>query len=531
MPLSAAFWLEREDRVPMPQTSLLVEKLLQQDDPAFAMIVEDGCQWRLSDFREQVYRLASHLNERGIQPGDRVALMFMNQKEYLVGFFAVLHAGAVVTPINITLPHEDIAYVIGDSGASLMLADASFAPLLDGRLPIPMLMANSPDPAKFPSLEAAIEQGDPQFAGRPAGDANTMRILMYTSGTTGRPKGVMLSEQNLLANMEGLHPVLRLHEGERLLLALPLFHAYGQIIALYALHCKAPIYLVPNFAPKKILQTLVEHQINLLPLVPTLFSVLLSSIPKVGVENLRHLKACVSGGAALPEALLKTLEGMLDLQVIEGYGMTETAPVLAVNERRSEGKEIIAKSVGRPLPNLEMKLVDEQGNSIVHEPGQVSAEGEIVVRGPNVMLGYYNLPEETKQTFDADGFLKTGDLGHFDAEGRLFISGGRKKDLIIKAGENIAPVRIEEVLMQHPAVRNVAVIGIPDDKLGEDILACVERQPDVFTSEAELRRFCRDNLTPFLVPASIRFYDELPKNPAGKILKPKLRQENALIQS
>ncbi len=514
----------------MPQTSLLVEKLLQQAEPDFPMIVEEGCSWRLSEFREHVYRLASHLNERGIQPGDRVALMFMNQKEYLVGFFAVLHAGAVVTPINITLPPEDIAYVIGDSGARLMLADASFAPLLDGRLPIPMLMANSPDINKFPSLESAIDQGNPDFPGLPPGDAKTMRVLMYTSGTTGRPKGVMLSEQNLLSNMEGLHPVLRLHKGERLLLALPLFHAYGQMIALYALHCSAPIYLVPNFAPKKILQTLVEHRINLLPLVPTLFSVLLSSIPKVGVENLKHLKACVSGGAALPEALLRTLQDMLDLQVIEGYGMTETAPVLAVNAR-NETYEIVAKSVGCPLPNLEMKLVDEQGKTIPHQPGEVSAEGEIVVRGPNVMLGYYNLPEETAQAFDADGFLRTGDLGHFDAEGRLFISGGRKKDLIIKAGENIAPVRIEEVLMQHPAIRNAAVIGIPDEKLGEDILACVECHPETNATEAELRCFCRDTLPPFMVPAAIRIYDELPKNPAGKILKPKLRQENALIQS
>lgn len=502
--------------------SLLVDRLLNKEDPGYPLLIEEDTQWTLSNLREKVSRLASALQAKGIQPGDRVALMFMNQKEYLVGFFAVLQAGAVVVPINITLPPDDIVHVILNSGTRLVLTTEAFAPKFEGK-PIPVLVANQSGEAKFPSLEDAMTQGDPHFAGVPYGDENTLRLLMYTSGTTGRPKGVMLSEQNLISNMDGIKPVLQISSEDKLLLALPLFHAYGQMIGLYALDSLAPLYLVPSFAPKKIIQTVIEHQVSILPLVPTMFSVLLSSIHRIGAEKLSHLKACVSGGASLPEKLLHQIENTLDLVVLEGYGLTETAPVLAVNSRE---RGAIPKSVGKPLGNIDIKLLDDQGNNFRWTPGQATPEGEILVKGPNVMLGYYHLPEETAQAFDAEGYLHTGDLGHFDAEGNLYISGGRKKDLIIKAGENIAPVRIEDVLYQHPAVLHAAVIGVPDEKLGEDIVACVELKPEQTVTENELKKFCLEQLTPLMVPAAIRFYDELPKNQTGKVLKNQLKEEN-----
>jgi long-chain acyl-CoA synthetase len=503
--------------------SLLFEKLLQNTDPGYPVLVEDEAQWTLSTLREKAVRLASALQAKGIQPGDRVAMMFMNQKEYLVGFFGVLYAGAVVVPINIQLPPEDILYVILNSGSRLILTTQAFAPHFEGK-PIPILVANQPEGGMLPSFEDAVAQGNPNFAGVPSGDESAMRILMYTSGTTGKPKGVMLSENNLWSNLEGIHTRFKLGHEERLLLALPLFHAYGLIIGLYALHQLAPLFLVPNFAPKKIIQTVIEQKVSVLPLVPTMFSVVLNSLHKVGKENLSNLRVSISGGASLPEKLLNQIESTLDLMVLEGYGLTETSPVLAVNDRE---RGAIPKSVGKPLGNVDIKLVDDHGNRIPVEPGRESAEGEILVKGPNVMLGYYNLPEETSKAFDAEGYFRTGDLGRFDAEGNLYISGGRKKDLIIKAGENIAPMRIEDVLYQHPAVLHAAVIGVPDEKLGEDIVACVELKPDQGVTEADLKKFCRDNLPPFMVPAAVRFYDELPKNPSGKILKPKLREENA----
>lgn len=505
--------------------SLLFNRLLNGENPAYPMLVEDGTQWTVADLREKAVRLASALQAKGIQPGDRVAMMFMNQKEFIVGFFAVLYAGGVVVPINIQLPPEDIVYVILNSGSRLVLTTAAFAPHFEGK-PIPVLVANQPEGGALPSFEEAIAQGNPNFEGVPQGSEADLRILMYTSGTTGKPKGVMLSEQNLWTNLEGVEPRLKLSSGEKLLLALPLFHAYGLIIGLYALQQKAPVYLVPNFAPKKIIETLIGHEISILPLVPTMFSVLMGSIQKVGVENLKHLKVCVSGGASLPEKLLRQIEETLNIVVLEGYGLTETSPVLSVNSRE---KGSIPKSVGQPLPNVDIKLVDDQGNRIDWQPGTESAEGEILVKGPNVMLGYYNLADETEKAFDGEGYFRTGDIGRFDADGNLYISGGRKKDLIIKAGENIAPVRIEEVFYQHPAVLHAAVIGVPDEKLGEEIVACVELKPEQTATEADLRKFCREQLPPFMVPAAIRIYSELPKNPAGKILKPRLREENAGI--
>jgi long-chain acyl-CoA synthetase len=502
--------------------SLLFDRLLQKTDSSLLALAEEEHRWTLAELREKAIRLASTLQAKGIQPGDRVSIMFMNQKEYLVSFFAVLYAGAVVVPINITLPSDDIIYVVLNSGSKLMLTTHAFKHCFEGRQ-LPVIMANQPeDDQAYPSLEEAIAQGNPEYPPVSFGDANSMRILMYTSGTTGKPKGVMLSETNVISNLEGIHPIFKFTSTERLLIALPMFHAYGLIIGLYALEAQAPIYLVPNFAPKKILQTLIEGQITILPLVPTMFSMLLQSIQRFGADKLSHLKACISGGASLPEKLLRQIEVGLDLVVLEGYGLTETAPVLAVN-RPDVGS--IAKSVGPALPNVTLKLVDEQGHAIPYQPGQPSAEGEILAKGPNVMLGYYNLPDETAQVFDAEGYLRTGDLGHFDANGNLFISGGRIKDLIIKAGENIAPVRIEDVLYQHPAVMNAAVIGVPDEKLGEDIVACLELKEGHTATEAELKKFCLEHLTAFMVPSAFRIYAELPKNQTGKVIKKQLKED------
>ena len=492
---------------------------------AAPVIIEDNTQWSIGEFLEKINRLASVMLAKGLQPGDRVALMFLNQKEFLLGFYAGLRAGLVVVPINIQMPPEDIRYVLQNSGTKLLLTTAQFAPNLEGS-PLPMLVANQSEASKHPSLEDVLEQGNPAFSPPPSAATSTenqMRFLIYTSGTTGRPKGVMLSEENLLGNLAGISPVLKLHKEDKLLLALPLLHAYGLIIGLYALDSQSTVALVPNFAPKKILATILEHKISVLPLVPTMFSVLLHSARHLGTDKFKSLRLSISGGASLPPKLLKEIEEALDILVLEGYGLTETSPVIAVNsiERGS-----IPGSVGKPLPNVLVKLVDDHGNALTWPEGAESPEGEILVKGPNVMLGYYNLPEENAAIFDSEGYLRTGDLGRFDAEGNLYISGGRKKDLIIKAGENISPIRIEQVLYQHPAVMHASVIGVPDEKLGEAALACIELKPDAEATEKELRQFCQEHLTPFLVPDKFRFYDELPKNPTGKILKKALREEN-----
>jgi long-chain acyl-CoA synthetase len=333
--------------------------------------------------------------------------------------------------------------------------------------------------------------------------------LIYTSGTTGKPKGVMLGEANLLGNLAGINPVFDFTQADCLLLALPLFHAYGFIIALLALRKAASLVLVPKFTPQALMSALTAQPVTVLPMVPTMFSLLLQASQRTGRAPFERIRFCISGGAALPEALLSQLQDKLGLLVLEGYGLSEASPVVAVN-RLDRGT--IPGSVGLPLPNVSVTLGED---------------GEILVEGPNVMLGYFHDAEATAAAMTPAGRLRTGDLGHLDAEGNLYLSGGRKKDLIIKAGENISPVKIEQVLYAHPDVLEASVIGVPHARDGESILACIELKPDVpedaRPSVKDLIQHCRQHLPAFLVPDAVTFLDTLPKNAAGKILKKELR--------
>lgn len=493
------------------------------------LLVEEETRWTYQMVQERVLKLASALKNAGIQPGDRLALMFYNQKEYLLGFFAGLLIEAVVVPINLQMGGDDIAYVMQNAGIKLILCHKTFAEKLTP-LGLPMWVSGLEEDPEQPvsewiSLSQKIEQADVMDITtlETGKNSDDMAVLMYTSGTTGRPKGVMLSEANLLSNIDGVRQVLNFSHEDSALLALPLFHAFGLMIGLYLLSCQAKLVLVPKFAPKKMVQAVAQERVTLLPLVPTMFSLILEAAGKMGTEPFQSLKACISGGASLPSELLKRIESTLNVVVLEGYGLTETSPVLAVNCPK---RGSIPKSVGKALPNLQMKLVKDNGEDISWQPGEMSAEGEIWVKGPNVMQGYYNLPEATTEVLDGQGWFKTGDLGHFDEEGNLFISGGRKKDLIIKAGENISPMKIEEVLYKHPAILEASVIGVPDAKVGEEILACIQFKEGQAASDNELKKFCLEHLPSFLIPGAYRIYDELPKNQTGKILKKVLREQN-----
>jgi long-chain acyl-CoA synthetase len=540
--------------------SLLVEHLLHTEAHHNRPVIYEGeTTWTFDTFRDQVYRVSWALTQHGLKPGDRVALLLGNQKEYLVSLLAILHAGGVVVPVNSTMPPETIGYVIQDSGAKRVIANPSFLALLQ-KLPLTVFVTG---------LNTSVEKKQEQHPTEQAPDGladircyqtllaeeapsegnlsdthsdmtypeqHAMRILMYTSGTTGNPKGVMLTEGNLLANLEGITQALTLQADDRMLLALPLFHAYGQIIALLALQQQASLYLEPSFSPKAIIQTLQKESISVLPLVPTMFTMLLTAVKKYPGLTFPGLKWCISGGAALPEKLLSSLKTELGLTVLEGYGLTETAPVIAVNRFQTGA---ISGSVGSVLHNVTVRLMAETGLPLSADQVKAGETGEIVVKGANVMQGYYNLPEESHQAFDADGYFKTGDLGHFDANGNLYLSSGRKKDLIIRAGENIAPVQIENILHRHPNVRAVAVFGIPDEKTGEEMVACIEAsapsgidtthaEPGTSLTASQLKQFCLESLPAFMVP---RYFwilpesDSIPKNQLGKALKAVLKRQ------
>jgi len=491
-----------------------------QSKPTQTAIVEGNTHWTYADVTEKAIRLSAYLSHQGIQPGDRVGLMLLNQKEWMVGFFAVRYLNAVVVPINVQLPSDDIAYVIENAGIRLLITISKFVPYFS-KTPLPLLVVGE-SYQNTPSFEAAIETGQADFTPRAHHPPENLSVLIYTSGTTARPKGVMLSEENLLANLAGFADAVPFEPSDKILMALPLFHAYGLIVSLYGFAQGLTQVLVPTFNPRQMVQTIATEGITILPLVPTIYSFLAETLAKTGPEPLKSLRMCISGGASLPAALLKHLESAANLTILEGYGLTETSPVVAVN-RMDVGS--IPGSVGQPLKNLEVRLVDWDDQIVPSEPGKPSTEGEVQVKGPSVMMGYYHLPEETSATIDADGWLKTGDIGHFDEHGNLYLSGGRKKELIIKAGENISPLKIESVLYQHPSVAEACVFGVADPKLGEDIAAAIRIKEDESISDEALRQFCVQHLTPFMVPRHFKQYSELPKNAAGKILRKQLKAE------
>lgn len=486
-----------------------------QQHPETLAVIEGDLRWTYPQFLQEVDRAMVAFQTLNLAVGDRVALMLFNQKEFLVSFFALRALGVVVVPINIQMLPQDIGFVIQNAGIQTVIADSALAPNL-AAFPLRLIVVGETEIAHALAYEtllaSAPQDATPTFVGSHPGE---LAFLIYTSGTSGYPKGVMLSEHNILSNIAGFREIIQFGLTDRIVLAIPLFHAFGLIVALTNIFHGGSLSLVPKFNPKQILHAMVTQDVTVLPLVPTLYTVLLTLLKREGNIHFEHLRFCVSGGASLPAALLQQIETALNTTVIEGYGMTETSPVIAVN---NPAVGSIPGCVGKVLPNVSVQITREDGSACEN-----TQEGEIWVKGDNVMLGYYNLPEETHATMSPDGWLKTGDLGYFDASGNLYIS-GRKKDLIIKAGENIAPLPIENVLYQHPGVREAAVIGLPHEKLGETIAACVALHEGVTLSTADLMQHCRANLNSTYIPDDIYVLDELPKNPTGKIVKKSVKE-------
>jgi long-chain acyl-CoA synthetase len=541
--------------LPLPFSSLcdmlpfLVEQDAKAKEPLFitreATLDAEG-------FVKQVLNLRDYLQEHWtLAPGDKVALLFWNQPEFFTACFALRLLGWVPVPVNVLMAPQDVGYVLHHADIRGVLATEELALQVSQsigisaqQLPFPVLVSDQLKTQEMlQSFNVATHH--PTREGMPldalytdlkqvldASPRNTqeLALLMYTSGTTGNPKGVMLSEHNLLSNLAGFADRIHLNrDDEKALIGLPLFHSYGFICGLYALSLRASLVFVPKFQPKAILELLEREAVSFLPLVPTMFTILLQAARRIQQEAhvqkpFPHLRICISGGAALPEALLNAVQGALGVRLLEGYGLTETSPVLAVN---SSERGAVFGAVGTPLKNVAIRLVHPDSGELLPLPeGQASEEGEIQARGENIMLGYYKDDAATAAVLSQDGWFKTGDLGHVDAEGLLRISGGRLKDLIIRAGENIAPLPIERILAQHPKIANVAVIPKRDDRLGEAICACIEVEPEAWaagieerTIERECSQLVREQLSTSFTPDAYYFTEHLPKTPTGKILK------------
>lgn len=469
------------------------------------------------EWRRQARIAASLLHEAGIGSGDRVVLVSPNLPEFGVGYFGILMAGATVVPLNPLLKPDEVRYVLEDSHAAGMIGVETSLPTLQAaraglgwRCPILSLDGSAAEETGDRAL-ASVSQEVARVA-LPSRSAEDVAVCLYTSGTTGRPKGALLSHRNLIANLESFREVLHVTQEDVFLAVLPFFHAYGAtVVLLEPLSLGATIVVEPRFAPDAVLRAMAQQRVTLFAGVPSMYAVL-AATPRPAAD-FSALRLCISGGAPLPLTVADAFEVRYGIPIYEGYGPTECAPVLTVNPpfgRRKLG------SVGPPIPRVELRVVDERGNDVPQ-----GAVGEIVARGPNVMQGYLNRPAETAEVL-RDGWYHTGDMGRVDEDGYYYIV-DRKTDLILVGGLNVYPREVELVLGTHPAVAEAAVIGVPDPVRGEAPKAFVIPRDGQEIAVPDLLQWCRQRLANYKVPRSIVVVPDLPRTVTGKILKAEIR--------
>jgi long-chain acyl-CoA synthetase len=447
-----------------------------------------------------------------VKAGDRVGLWLKNRPEFVPALFGILNAGAVVVPINNFLKPAEVNYILQDAGIDVLITEEELA------VHSPALAAARPElkvfkVEDFAAAEARSEDAThPQSAiGNPQSESD-LAVIIYTSGTTGRPKGAMLSHGNLLHNVESCRLVLETVDQDRIAVLLPLFHSYMLTVGLLLpLLVGGSLVLVKSLhQPRHILQEICQRQTTLLPAIPQFYRALLHA----SVPGPLPFRLCASGSAPLPMEVLKGFEAKFKIPLIEGYGLSEASPVVTKNPLHGAHKP---GSIGLPIPHVEVSVQDDEGRML--GPTEV---GEICVRGGNVMLGYWNKPEETAQVM-RNGWLLTGDVGYRDADGYYYIT-DRKKDMLLVNGINVYPREIEEVIYQFPGVKEAAVIGVPDARKGEQPMAFVVANDGAVLDDRALLQFLRSQLADYKIPRKVVMLPALPRNATGKILKTSLRE-------
>ena len=486
------------------------------------------------EIAREATQLAEGLRSLGIDKGDRVIVMMLNCPEVIIAYQGIARAGAIIIPVLPLLKGPEVRYIAENSVAKAIITDNKLLPLLRNAL------------ADVPSMEHIISTGlegdvesdtshpqsvhayqDVVAKGAPMADhyledlegvslsEEDIAVTMYTSGTTGRPKGVVLTHRNLISNARSARRANTDEElaGEVQLAVLPLAHSFGLLVSNVAYLSGATLVMHPRFDTTAVLSAIERYRISGFAGVPAMFVALLYT-PDTEKYDTSSLQNCVCGSAPLPLAILEGFEHKFGCPILEGYGLTEATTALTghkVDMPRKPG------SVGKPIDGVEVLVVDEND-----QPVPVGEVGEVIARGPNIMKGYYNMPEETAAVL-RNGWLHTGDMGRFDEDGYLYIV-ERKKDLIIRGGFNIYPRDVEEVLNRHPAVIESAVIGIPSERMGEEVKAFVVTRSDV---DAEtLKDYCRESLANYKTPSEIEFVNALPRNIVGKIDKKELRRQH-----
>jgi long-chain acyl-CoA synthetase len=450
--------------------------------------------------------VAGLLESKGVEAGDRVGVMLPNVPYFAACYYGALRLGAVVVPMNVLLKGREVKFYLEDSGAKVVFAWHEFAEAAEKGASEAGAEAVLVKPGEF---EDVVGEAEPitEVAERSADDT---AVILYTSGTTGTPKGAELTHDNLMSNVETiLDTLIQIKDDDVVLGALPLFHSFGQTCGLNScMKAAGTLTLIPRFDPDKALEIIERDRVTIFEGVPTMYVAMLHADSADSADT-SCLRLCVSGGSAMPGEVLRAFEDKFGCKILEGYGLSETSPVASFNHPDRERK---VGSIGTPIDGVEMRVVDEDGGEV--EQGEV---GEIAIRGHNVMKGYWDKDDATSEVMK-DGWFHTGDMAKVDEDGYFFIV-DRKKELIIRGGYNVYPREVEEVLYGHPAVQEAAVVGVPDDKMGEEVGAAIVLKPGEDVSTDELRDHVKNEVANYKYPRKIWIVDELPKGPTGKILK------------
>ena len=504
--------------MPLTVASILAESAVRYSDNTAVV---------LGDVRLTYAQLWSHakqyaavLREKGVGPGDKVALLIPNTPHFPLAYFGTLALGAIAVPVHALLKAEEIEYVLSDSGAKILVCAA---PLLGEGAKgaelagVPVLAVMDGGDATVERIDTAALSAAPIEALVPR-EAQDTAVILYTSGTTGRPKGAEITHLNVIMNVVvSAQHSFDISSDDIVLGCLPLFHTFGQTVCMNtSFYVGATVVLLPRFDGAQALELLVNEKCTTFMGVPTMYLGLLAAAK---TSELRPtLRVALSGGAALPVAVLEKFTEVFGTEVLEGYGLTETSPVATFNQISSPAKP---GTVGKAIWGVDVEIAKAEvdDRTVLLPTGEL---GEIVVRGHNVFKGYLNLPEATAAAI-VDGWFRTGDLGTKDEEGYVTIV-DRKKDMVLRGGYNVYPRDVEEVLLRHPAVVQVAVIGLPDEQYGEEVCAIVIKEGDL--EEAELIAWSKDQLASYKYPRRVIFTDAFPLGPSGKVLKRELIAQN-----
>lgn len=462
-----------------------------------------------SQLDELVSLCAGGLRALGLEAGERVAILMENSPEYIVSYFAILRAGGVVVPINTFLTPHEIAYILNDSGSRILIYSAAFLPHVKE-------IGSSVKEMKAIVFEDIPRQTPEVFKA----STDDTAVFLYTSGTTGFPKAAMLTHNNLISNVESCREVMRVFRRDRVLLFLPLFHAFSfTVCVILPIYSSATIVLLASVKPfSNVIKSIFRERITFFVAVPTVYNILSrKKVPFIIKHLLRFLvniRACISGASALHVETIHAFEERFKLPLIEGYGLTEASPVVSVNPLKGVRKP---GSVGLPIPGVDAAVIGDGGQRL-----PAGETGELIIRGPNIMKGYFNREEETAEVMK-DGWLHTGDMARIDDDGYLYIV-DRKKDLVIVDGMNVYPREVEDFVNRHPFVEECAMVGLPDGRGSELTVLFLKKKDDSIVDEDEVRGYMKGNLARYKIPRRVVFVDEFTKTATGKIRKIELRK-------